>query len=114
MRGHVALTGTGSPPPVVVKVASEQVRLAILQNKRRSTPPPSAAEKDMGIVRMSIVEDLTPQCYKTFRDLKRQEEVDKVWTTSGRIRFTLRGTDKVHLVRSVYDSIESILNRAQS
>ena len=77
IRGHTALTGTGSPPPVVVKISTEQVRLAILQSKRRATPPPLDTEKDWGIQRISIMEDLTPQAYKTLRDLKRLEQVNR-------------------------------------
>ncbi len=73
VRAHVALTGTATPPPVVVKIASEQVRLAILQSKRRATPPPTDLEKNWGIQRIAVMEDLTPACYKALRDLKRQE-----------------------------------------
>ena len=114
VRGHSALTGTGSPPPVVVKLHTEQVRLAILQSKRRATPPPLDVEKDWGIQRISIMEDLTPQCYKTLRDLKRLETVDRAWTTSGRIRFTLTGSERVHLVKSVYEDANDIVNKVLS
>ncbi len=110
VRAHVAITGTGSPPPVIVKLVSDQVRLAILQNKRRSTPSPPAEEKDMGILRMSIMEDLTPETYKKLRELKQHERVDKAWTTNGRIRFTVTGYDRVHLVKSSFDDIDLILN----
>ena len=114
VRSASALTGTASPPPVVVKIASEQIRLAILQSKRRGIPSPSPSEVDMGIRHFSIQEDLTPQAYSLLRELKRREEVDRAWSISGKLRFTLTGSDRVHFVRSVYDKADSIVTIAMS
>lgn len=111
-RAASALTGTALPPPVIVRIASEQVRLAILQSKRRGTPPPLANEADLGIRSISVQEDLTPQTYKLLRELKRADEVTGAWTIAGRIRFKLSGSDKVHFVRSVFERTDAIISAA--
>jgi hypothetical protein len=107
-----ARTGTGAPPPVVLKFTNAPVRLVVLKNKRLGMPSPLQEEKDMGILRFNISEDLTPPSFKMVKELNRQEEVSKVWTVDGRIRFVKRGSQTVHRVRSVFDSVEEILAKA--
>ena len=102
------------PPPVVVKIATDQLRLAILQSKRRGIPSPSPTEVDMGIRHFSIQEDLTPQAYSLLRELKRREEVNRAWTIGGKIRFTVTDSDRVHFVRSVFDKADTIISTALS
>ncbi len=112
VRASSALTGTASPPPVIVRIATDQLRLAILQSKRRGTPPPLPSEVDLGIRSISVQEDLTPPTYKMLREIKRREEVHSAWTIAGRIRFRLTGSDRIHHVRSVFDSVEDIISAA--
>jgi hypothetical protein len=107
-----ARTGTGAPPPIVLKFASEATRLTVLKNKRNGIPAPPQEEKDMGILRYNISEDLTPPCYRLVKDLNRHEDVAKVWTVDGRIRMLLKGSQTVHRVRSVFDSADSIVAKA--
>jgi hypothetical protein len=109
-----AKTNTSSPPQIVLKFSNEQVRLAILKNKRQHTPAPTNDEKAAGIVRFTIAEDLTPQCFKLLRELQRNEDVTKAWTTEGKIRFTVRGNTTVHRVKSVYDPAYVIINKAMN
>ncbi len=72
-------------------------------------PSPTQEEKDIGIVRFSIVEDLTPQAYSKLKELIKEEAVEKAWTVNGRIKFLVRGSKKIHTVISVYDQITEIL-----
>jgi hypothetical protein len=109
-----AKTNTANPPPIVLKFINEHVRLAILKNKRQHTPAPSNQEKQAGILGFSIMEDLTPQCYKLLRELQKSEEVTKAWTTEGRIRFIIRGSDNVHKVKSVFDLAHAIISKAKN
>jgi hypothetical protein len=98
----------------VLKFANEAVRLTVLKNKRNGMPTPSQEEKDTGIVRFNITEDLTPPCYKLMKELQRHEDVAKVWTVEGRIRMMLRGRQVVHRVRSVFNTVDAILAKASA
>jgi hypothetical protein len=109
-----ARTGTGTPPPIIIKLASDMVKLAIVRNKRQATPAPSQAEKDLGILRFNIAEDLTPPCFKLLKDLQRNEDVGKVWTVDGRIRWMFKDSNVIHRVKSVFDSVDSIISKAKS
>jgi hypothetical protein len=56
-----------------------------------------------------VVEDLTPANYKMLKLLQSREEVSRVWSIEGRLRFTLKNNEKVFKVKSVFDSVESII-----
>jgi hypothetical protein len=88
LGANVVRTGTGAPLPVILKLTNDSVKLAILRNKRLATP--TSQEKDLGILRFTIEEDLTPPCFKLLRDLQRNEDDVKVWTVDGRIRWMLK------------------------
>lgn len=111
--GTRATTNTGSPPPIVMKLNNEAVRLAILKSKRTAMPTPSSAEKDMGINRFIISEDLTPNCYKKVKELQRDERTDKVWTVDGKIRFSLKDDKSVYRVYSIFDPVDVIIHKVQ-
>ena len=72
-------------------------------------PVPSQEERDSGIVRFAIVEDLTPQAFAKLKEINREESVEKAWTVNGRIKFLVRGSNRIHNVKSVYDPITVIL-----
>ena len=112
LRSNSALTGTASPPPVMVKLVSDQIRLAILRSKRQHMPKPNPVERDMGIISFFISEDLTPPTYSMLKSLRRVEDVTKAWTINGRIKFTRSGSPAVHTVSSVFESVENILAKA--
>ena len=111
LRANVALTGTATPPPIILKFCSEQLKLGVLKVKRLSMPAPPQEEKDAGILRYAIVEDLTPQAFSKLKELIREESVEKAWTVDGRIKFLVRGNKKIHTVKSVYDPITDILSK---
>jgi ParB-like chromosome segregation protein Spo0J len=97
------------PAPVIIKFTSEIYRTAVLRHKKNSLPAPSAQEKAAGFRRFMIVEDLTPANYKMLKQLQGREEVARVWSIEGRLRFTLVNNDKVFRVKSVYDPVESVI-----
>jgi hypothetical protein len=98
------------PAPIIITFTSETYRLAVLRNKKSALPDPSPSEREAGIRRYLVVEDLTPANYTMLKSLQQREEVDKAWTIEGRIRFTLRGDSTVRKVKSVFDSVETIIN----
>jgi hypothetical protein len=105
---------SGKPAPLIVKLSSKNLRLAVLRNKRANTPAPLDSERSEFIKRFSIVEDLTTPTYKLLRQLQDNDNVVKVWTVEGRIRFTLaEHPNTIVKVKSVFQPIEKILNTKQ-
>jgi hypothetical protein len=56
-----------------------------------------------------VVEDLTPANYKMMKLLQGREEVSRVWSIEGKLRFKLQNNEKVFKVKSVFDPVESII-----
>jgi hypothetical protein len=113
-RAGRASLDKSKPPPVVIKLCSKQIRLAILRNKKAGMPAPSMADSACGIKRFTIVEDLTRDSLKTLKNLAADERVGKAWSMDGLIRFTL-ASDKagtVKRVKSIYDPIDTIIANA--
>jgi hypothetical protein len=108
-------TDKARPPPVVVKLCSQALRLAILRNKKDGLSPPSEADQRAGIKRYSVAEDLTGDTFKCLRALSADPRVAKVWTIDGYLRFTLvdDSSGSVKRVKSVYDSIDAIVSRSK-
>jgi hypothetical protein len=102
---------TSTPPVIIIKLCSPQIRLAILRFKKDNTPAPSSADRTAGCKGFFISEDITPPTAKLLKDLNADERVDRAWTVEGRIRFTRVGDKerRVFKVKSVYDPISVIL-----
>jgi hypothetical protein len=98
------------PAPLVITFSNESYRMAVMRNKKLSLPSPTPQEKEAGIRRYMAVEDLTSANFNMLKQLKSREEVDKVWSIEGKLRFKLRGHDTVHKVKSVFDTLESIIS----
>lgn len=64
VKSSSSLTGTARPPPIILKFATDQFKLTLMKNKRLHTPGPPKEEKDLGILRYTIVKDLTPPAFK--------------------------------------------------
>ncbi len=79
------------PLPVIVKFEDPRLRLMVLRYKREGIPSPSAAEKAAGYSKMFIAEDLTPATFRAMKMLKNCDQVSKVWSVDGQVRFTLTG-----------------------
>ncbi len=108
-RASTSPTGTARPPPVILKLTTDILKTTLMKNKRLHIPSPSKEEKDLGIERFSIVEDLTPPTFNKMRELQKEESVVKTWTIGGKIFFTVRGDSKIHTVKSVFDPVTTIL-----
>ena len=102
--GKFAAGANKPPPPIVVKLASPTIRMALLRNKRLSTPPPAEGAK-----RMVITEDLTPATHKRYRELISDDRVEKGWTINGGILLVKKSDKSVVKVKSIYDSNDEIL-----
>jgi hypothetical protein len=103
------------PPPVIIRFCSKQIRLSILKYKKVAIPAPPAGDVAAGIRRYIIVEDLTKDSHRMLKNLLLDDRVDKAWTMDGSIRFTLVSdqSHSVKRVKSVYDSVDSVISNAQ-
>jgi len=108
--GRFAAGSNKPPPPIIIKFVSSAVRLAVLKNKRTNIPPPSEAEKALGLKRFVLAEDLTTPTYRKLQELMKEEKVTKAWTMNGEIWFVVGENSQPRKVKSVYDSLESILS----
>ena len=98
------------PAPVIVKLASTVLKSAIFRSKNDSLPPPTEAEKTLGIRRFHLSEDLTPASYNCLMSLRGHDKVERAWSVSGEIRYTLKSdTTQVRKVKSVFDPISLIV-----
>jgi hypothetical protein len=103
--GNLRLALTNRRPPIIVKFSSPDVRMAVPQNKRISTPPPSEGAK-----RMVITEDLTAATNKKMKELHADDWVERVWTRSGSLWPIKKGANMAAFqVKSVIDPIDRIL-----
>jgi uncharacterized coiled-coil protein SlyX len=100
-----------APPLVIVTLCSHPIRLALLRYKKDNMPSPSSADRSLGTKGFYISEDVTPPTAKLLRDLLADERVDRAWTVEGRIRYIRSGdaNRRIYKVKSVYDSVSSIL-----
>jgi hypothetical protein len=95
----------GSTSPIIIKMSTASLCIAIMRVKRESTPPPSEAERSLGAKRFVVLENLTPPTFKKLKELQTCEEISKAWTVNGRINIVLRGSNNVYRVPSVFDDI---------
>ena len=84
---HFLPTKAESPPVLHLRFTSKIVRESVLKNK--------AAFLKKHFDNVSIFEDLTPAQRALFTATKARPEVDKVFTRSGRIKYTVKGEDGV-------------------
>lgn len=99
-----------APPPILIRLTSRQLKVSILKQRRQHMPQPTAAEKEKGAQRFVVVEDLTPPSYKLLKALQADERTEKVWTVNGQIHFSLPKKTGFKKVRSVFDTVDDILN----
>ena len=99
------------PTPIVMKLISPAIKIAIFKAKRDSIPSPTTSEVDSGLRRFHLAEDLTPASYNYLMELRAHAKIERAWTTDGGIRFLKKGdaTNFVHKVKSVFVSIDNLL-----
>jgi hypothetical protein len=108
--GRFAQGANKPPPPILIKLATPALRLAILRNKRNNTPPPSEEERSLGVKRFLIAEDLTSPTYRKLKELLQDDRVLKAWTINGTIWVVPKGDNASPLrVKSAYDHNDLIL-----
>ena len=109
-KGVTDEKGNLLPPPLVVRLKSMAVKVALFTCKRDALPKPSEAEMAAGIRKLLLVENLTLPTLHKLKEVRGDPRVEKVWTTEGIIRFTVTGKPTVvRKLTSVYKSLDDIL-----
>jgi uncharacterized protein YoxC len=111
-RGGKDKQGRPLPPILGVRFTNRFLRNTVMRLRREHTPTPTDAEKVASITRYFINEDLTPDTMRKVRELRERDDIDRVWTIDGRIRFTIAGdSNTVIKLPSPYVSIENYLQK---
>ena len=98
------------PPPLIIVFANHDLRNAVFRNRKTCFPTPTDAEKDTGVKRYVMVEDLTSPTYSLLKALQDHTGVAKAWTIEGRIRFARADKpDTVVKVKFVYEHVDKIV-----
>ena len=105
---HGEVTADKPPPPVVIRLAGPNIKFAVMKN-RRCVPLPSDGERKSGLRNFILVEDLTPEAHGLLKALKQDSRTEKVWSVNGTVHFTRPGVPGYCKVRSVFDTVDSIL-----
>ena len=98
-----------APAPIVIRFASRPLKIAVLKHKKQHMPEPSEGERCAGAKRFVMVDDLTPPAHKLLKALQADSRTDKVWSVNGHICFSIPGKKGFKKVRSVFESVDSIL-----
>ena len=77
-------TNPASPPPVILKLVSRPIKLALFKH-RKDILKPTSDEVASGISKFFLVEDLTADSHKMFVALSKSSKTNKVWTQDGTI-----------------------------
>lgn len=96
-----------NPPPVIIKVSSRAIKIALLKNRKLLAPAPHEAGANS--VRPLLVEDLTPENHRALSLLAKSKKVEKVWSADGLIRFTLPGQSRVRTVSNVLGTVDEMI-----
>jgi hypothetical protein len=111
-RGGKDKQGRPLPPVLAVRFTNRFLRNTVMRLRRDNMPSPSDAERAAGISRYYINEDLTPETAKKVKELRNCEQVERVWTIDGRIRFTKVGdSNSIIKLSSPFISVEEALTK---
>jgi hypothetical protein len=78
--------GNSYPPPILIRFNTRHLRTEVFKNKREALASISQQEGTT----VFIVEDLTSPTIKKMKELRADSRIEKVWSTEGSIRFTLK------------------------
>ena len=103
--------GKTSPLPCVITFNHKETRDLVMRHKRGIIPAPTSQEREAGVKRLVIVEDLTPDTHRKLKEMVEHDSFAKVWTINGAIRFTLAEDPEgaIGKVDSPYRTIQQIL-----
>ena len=113
---HVLPGAADKPRPVIARFYNRNIRAIVFRAKKEHAPrlaPERQATRNTearpGKFAYPIYEDLTAIIYGKLKELSASEKTAVCWTINGLIRYKLVGDETVYRVKSVFDSVSSIL-----
>lgn len=100
--------------PVIVKLSSASIKSLIFQHKKEALPSTSDPVAGRPRPKYGIYEDLTPANLSQFRTISEDQRTTAVWTYNGQIKFRIRDSETIFKVRSLSDTVESLIMPKQS
>ena len=98
--------------PVIVKLSSSTVRSLIFSYKKdvllNTTDPISGRNRP----KFGIYEDLTAANFSQFKTLSEDARTTAIWTFNGQIKFRMKDSETIYRVRSLQDTVDSLVNPA--
>lgn len=116
---HILPGKPNSPKPVIVRFFSRHIKQTLFHFKKEfapklpSTSPSTSSSPSQRSPRQlfPFYEDLTRDNFLKMKALAADQRVSACWSVGGQIRYRLvSNPDNVHRVKSVYDSVDTILN----
>lgn len=108
LRSRSGQAPSDSPPQILVKLSSSNIKSHIFNHKKETFPPPSKDDPGSGVF---ISEELTTLPYRCLKALKADSRVKGAWSTDGAVKFTLKDDPSTtRRAVNVLDSIDSIIN----
>ena len=119
---HILPSKSDKCPPIIARFYTRNIRSLIFQLKKDFAPrlPPQkqqprvaqpSTKVSLGKFAFPIYEDLTRANFSMMRELSDHEDVLSCWSVAGSLRFRLKNETVVRKVKSVFDSVESILRK---
>ena len=119
---HILPSKSEKCPPIIARFYTRNIRSLIFQLKKDFAPrlPPQKQQPrvaqpgtkvSLGKFAFPIYEDLTRANFSMMRELSDHEDVLSCWSVAGSLRFRLKNETVVRKVKSVFDSVESILRK---
>ena len=112
ISAHPLRAKEGKQPPVICRLLNGFYRTIILQCQREFGVRATRSRESSGPPPLihPIYEDCTSELYRFRQRLAAQDGIASAWIAGGVIRFKKVGSDEVRKVKSVFDTIESIIS----
>jgi hypothetical protein len=98
----------GGSCPVILKLASSNLRHLIFQHKKSTLPTVCDLPSNKVRPKFIVFEDLSPANHAHFRAISSDPRVRSAWTFNGQIRFKIQDCETVFKVKALSDSVDSL------
>jgi len=105
---HVLPGRPGAARPVIVRF-NKRAYKSICFRFRRTYAPTTTIRGDKERQLYPFFDDLTRAAAAKMAEIQADSSVQACWSINGQLRFKMNNSDQVRRVRSVYDSLETIL-----
>jgi hypothetical protein len=102
-------TKKGSSCPVIVKFSFNSTRQLLFKHKKAVLPTFRDLSTNQVRSQYAVFEDLCPTTHSQFRAISSDHRVKNTWSFNGQIRFKLHDSETVYRVKSLKDTVDSVI-----